>query len=49
MFVFEDLFHSPVDRIRRVFHATPQVDLSASNNATSKSSLQLSVLSAAIA
>jgi hypothetical protein len=26
MFVFEDFFHSPVDRIRRVFHALSEVD-----------------------
>jgi hypothetical protein len=41
MFVFLQFFHSAVDRIRRVFHATLQVDLvRASNNATSKRSLQ---------
>jgi hypothetical protein len=26
MFVFLQFFHSPVDRFRRVFHATLQVD-----------------------
>ena len=26
MFVFEQFFHSPVDRIRRVFHALAQAD-----------------------
>jgi hypothetical protein len=26
MFVFEQFFHSPVNRIRRVFHALSEVD-----------------------